>query len=293
MDADSQYLADCLDEPLVSITPDMVEKRHESICAEVASRNKRADGSAKCALVQGYHAANSALRILRTVWNLVEGTTPLPPNPISRLKRAWYPERRRDRIVRASQLPAFYRAICALENATQRDYLLLLLFTGLRRTEAASLTWADIDFDEGIIRLRATKTKSGRRLDLPMPDYVRELLTARRAIGVEEGDWVFAATSKSGHIAEPRAALDVIADKTGIRVSPHDLRRGFITAAESLDLSAYALKGLVNHSLGGSDVTGGYVIASAERLRAPMQRVTDRLKVLCQIDRPMQRAAAA
>ena len=39
----------------------------------------------------------------------------------------------------------FYRAVMELENPVARDYLLLLLFTGLRRTEAARLTWADVD----------------------------------------------------------------------------------------------------------------------------------------------------
>lgn len=42
-----------------------------------------------------------------------------------------------------------------------------------------------------------------------------------------------------------------------------------------------ALKALVNHSLSGGDVTEGYVQMRAERLRAPAQKVADRLKQLC------------
>ena len=49
--------------------------------------------------------------------------------------------------------------------------------------------------------------------------------------------------------------------------------------AESCDIPLYALKGLVNHSM-GNDVTAGYVIAGPERLREPMQKVTNRLKGL-------------
>ena len=46
------------------------------------------------------------------------------------------------------------------------------------------------------------------------------------------------------------------------------------------DISAIALKALVNHSL-GQDVTEGYIQITAERLREPAQRVTDKMKELC------------
>lgn len=56
-------------------------------------------------------------------------------------------------------------------------------------------------------------------------------------------------------------------------------RRTFVTAAESADISPLALSALVNHSL-GRDVTSGYVVMTAERLREPAQRVADHLKLL-------------
>ena len=59
--------------------------------------------------------------------------------------------------------------------------------------------------------------------------------------------------------------------------------RTFSAVAERCDISHCALKGLVNHSM-GSDVTAGYVMAGDERLRAPMQRVTDQLKELIGIE---------
>ena len=59
-----------------------------------------------------------------------------------------------------------------------------------------------------------------------------------------------------------------------------DLRRTFITVAEALDISPYAIKALVNHALGTS-VTDGYISMSVERLRGPAQQVADRLKLLC------------
>ena len=49
--------------------------------------------------------------------------------------------------------------------------------------EAAGLRWGDIDLAARLIRLPAAKMKSGRKLDLPMSDFVRDLLVARRAGG--------------------------------------------------------------------------------------------------------------
>jgi integrase len=269
-----RYLTPWLDRPLREITGDMVEARHRAIAAEVGSAG-RYDGTS---------TANGAMRALRVLWNFAAERNPnLPPNPVRRLKRQWYAEPKRERIIRPDELPRFFAAVSRLPNPTARDYLLLLLFTGLRRSEAACLRWDDIDLEHRVIRLRAATTKAGRKLDLPMSDFVYDLLVARRALG-REGPFVFPADSRSGHISEPAFPLGEVAEATGIRVSAHDLRRTYITVAESADISPLAMKALVNHSL-GNDVTSGYVVMTAERLREPAQRVADRLKTLCEIHR--------
>ncbi len=141
-----------------------------------------------------------------------------------------------------------------------------MLFTGLRRREAAALRWDEIDLGARVIRLPAARTKAGRKLDLPMSSFVRDLLVARRALG-NDGGWVFGADSASGHIEEPSSTFEEVAkataianakaagveiddddapreliEKYGIVVSCHDLRRTFITVAESTDISPLALK---------------------------------------------------
>jgi integrase len=150
----------------------------------------------------------------------------------------------------------------------------------MRKEEAASLRWDDVDFAAKVIRVPATRTKTGTKLDLPMSDFVHALLVARRATGREK--YIFSADSKTGHLMEPRQSLDSIFKATGIEVTTHDLRRTFLTVAESCDISPLALKALVNHSIGGG-VTEGYIVMTNERLRAPAQRVADRLQELCGI----------
>jgi len=112
----------------------------------------------------GPHYANNALRLLRALYNFAgaayddaEGHPLIPVNPVAVLThtRAWYPKVRRRTVITRAQLPAWYKAVIALRDqlknskkpeegldpdaALVSDYLLLLLFTGLRRNEAASL----------------------------------------------------------------------------------------------------------------------------------------------------------
>jgi integrase len=87
-------------------------------------------------------------------------------------------------------------------------------------------------------------------------------------------NYVFPGAGIAGHIIEPRRQMTKVTELTDIQFTVHDLRRTFITIAESLDIPAYALKRLLNHKM-TSDVTAGYIITDVERLRKQMQLITD------------------
>jgi integrase len=269
-----RHLTDWLNKPLSFITRQQVEERHAAIAKEISASGKG----------KGETSANAAMRTLRLLWNFAaKADDTLPANPV-KLRGDWFAEKRRERIVEEDELPRFYQAVLALPNPVARDYLLFIMFTGLRRREAAMLKWDHVDFDKLVIRIPAENTKARRKLDLPMSDYVHELLVARRSVGKETSGFVFPSHGKkTGYIAEPKFPLDAVAAICGVQVSVHDLRRTFITIAEEAEISPMALKALVNHAL-GSDVTEGYVQMRVERLRLPAQKVADRLKALCKIE---------
>jgi len=260
------HLGDWLKFSLPTITGDMVEKRYHEL-----------------AKAKGPATANLCLRIFRAVYNYAAGRDhALPPNPTRLLRRQWKKVQRRTRRVGADRMAEFYSAVMELPNVIQRDYLRLMLFTGLRRTAAASLTWDQIDFTEKVIRIPWKRTKHKRDVfKLPMTDFVCDLLLGMGTRS--EGGFVFPANSASGCIAEPKHPCELIERATGIKISAHDLRRDFITAAENTDMSAFALKALVDHTLPGetNDVSGGYMDMTLARLREPAQRVCDLLKLWC------------
>jgi integrase len=276
-----KWLGNWLDRPLRDITPQMVEKRHREIKEEVAKRNHRVTGFSSD---PGAAAANGVMRALRKIWNDALHEVPeLPANPVAILKerKLWYPVPERERYVTGDQLPKFYKAVTELSSQTMRDYILLVLFTGLRREEAAGLRWADIDFAQRFIRVPSWRTKNRRVLNLPMADYVNNLLIARRALGYENA-YVFPGNSASGHLQEPKKAMQDVGKASGVNVSVHDLRRTFITVAARCSIPPMVLQGLVNHST-GRGITAGYARLSDADLVEPMQIVTDRIKALCGI----------
>ena len=305
-----RHLDGWLDRPLRQITPAMVEERHKAIAAKIAEQHRQAaaeharrhlaraeraelyapeaaarhrarwEAATNRQIYTGAATANRVMKTFGSLWTFMaeRADADFPRNPVGILQRQWYRVERRTRHLTDADFAAFYRGVLALPSAVGRDYVTLLLFTGLRRREASFLTWGEVDLPNRVIRLPAERTKPRRALNLPMSDVVHGMLAARRALG--KTDFVFPGTGKSGHIiAEPRF-LEQIDAATGIYVSCHDLRRSFATVAQNL-VNAFELAALINHVVPG--VTADYVQLSVEKLRTPVQKVADRLKELCGI----------
>ncbi len=281
------YLADWLDRPATEITRDMVKHRHQDIATGKRQRQvfkKGADTKKKIADPKRREgAADNCFRTLRAVLNYAfedeEGGT-LYANPVtilsSRKRKAWFKVDRRRTLIKNSDLPAWSKAVEALDNLITRDFLLFLLHTGLRRNEAAGLRWDQVDFQEGCFTI--PDTKNGEPHTLPLSDYLINLLMKRKAEAWSDNPYVFPSTGKAGYLQEPKRAIDAVTVTTGITFACHDLRRTFATIAESLDLSVYTVKALLNHKQQLGDVTGGYIVLNVDRLRDPMQKITDAIQ---------------
>ncbi|PTQ87057.1 tyrosine-type recombinase/integrase [Agitococcus lubricus] len=269
----NNHLSDWKNKPLKDIDRDMVAIRHKKI-------------------IEGGEAiaANNVMRCLRALFNFAHGQYEdehgkpfFTDNPVTRIShtRAWAPETRRKTILRASELPLWIQAVEALrasdENhidaspSTVADYLEFCLFSGLRRDDVLSLKWEQIELDTALMHPVIHK-KQSEVITLPLSDYLVVILKKRAQIRVNE--YVFAGRGGQGRFDEPKRQIAKVVKISGIQFSSHDLRRTFISVAESLDISTYAIKRLCTHSLGG-DVTAGYIQMDVERLRAPMQKITD------------------
>jgi len=143
--------------------------------------------------------------------------------------------------------------------------------TGLRREEALGLKWERVDITGRTLTI--IDPKNHQNHTLPLSDYMLDMLTRRQTVTASE--YVFA-DNQGRCISNFRYAQASVQKASGVAFCIHDLRRTFATVAESIDIPAYALKRLLNHA-NGADVTAGYIVANVERLRNPMQRITDYL----------------
>jgi integrase len=151
-----------------------------------------------------------------------------------------------------------------------RDFLVFLLLTGLRKTEAQTLRWSDVDL-HGKMFTVSVRTKNHEAHALPLSDYLYSML-ARRHADPQRTAYVFA--GETGPLGEPKKQIAKVVAASGVQFSSHTLRRTFASIAESLDIPYLALKRLLNHK--AQDVTGKHcTVIGVERLRDPMQRITD------------------
>lgn len=102
---------------------------------------------------------------------------------------------------------------------------------------------------------------------LPLSDFLIEMLEDRSKS--PKSEYVFPG-EHGGRQSDPRPQVLEVTENSGVTFVPHDLRRTFATVAESRDLSWKTVKALLNHKM-EDDVTAGYVVSEAERLRAAMQ----------------------
>ena len=261
---------------------------------------------------KGEAQANLAMRVLRSLYNYASIDTEgadaaVIDNPVKRIsqEKAWNRVSRRQTVIQKHQLKDWFVAVDKLKkkdgDSLMRDYLVVLMLTGLRRNEAAKLRWADIDFKAETLRIPAEIAKNHEEHRLPLSDYLTELLQARfnrRDLG---DIYVFPGDGATGHLIESKTSIgamikllheqqktrDPDADIRDVKFSPHDLRRTFITVAEGLQISPYSLKKLLNHK-NESDVTSGYIITSVEQLRESMQQITDYILIEAGLRKPKE-----
>jgi len=258
----NHHFAEWKDRPLSTLTKAMIEKKHTEI-------GESSSGKAQ---------ANLSMRLLRAIFNFAmgkyedgSGRPVLADNPVKRLShtKAWYRVERRQGYISPDALPKWFEAVNALGSEIIRDYLIFILFTGLRRQEAAGLRWQDVNLQNKTFTVRDTKNHEDHIL--PLTDYLMEMMLRKR----KETDslFVFPGEGKTGKIVEPKRQIAQVIKSSGVSFMLHDLRRSFASYA-SMIVPAYTLKKLMNHK-DGSDVTMGYVVSGVEDLRRPMQDVTD------------------
>ncbi len=165
---------------------------------------------------------------------------------------------RRKTYIKKQEFSDWFDAVEAL-GTVEREFLLFVLMTGARKSEALRLAWGAVDLRTGTFSL--TDTKNGEDVTLPIPFYLQPMLKKRKGKGrvFPVGD-------------DAKACLRKVREASGVQFTLHDLRRSLATTAEDLDISGLTVKRLLNHST-DADVTAGYQVPNLERLRLVSDRI--------------------
>lgn len=199
------YLSDWNNRKLSAIKHEEVDRLHKKI--------GRSNGQV---------TANIVLKLLHVMFNkaINEWRIWKGENPAHGIAK--FPEQSRDRFLQSDELPRFFQAVAKEENETIRDYVLISLLTGARRSNVLAMRWQDISFDRHEWRIEETKNGTPQTVALS-PEAI-EILQNRKPSN--DAVFVFPGSGKACHLMEPKKGWKRILERAGIdNLRIHDLRR--------------------------------------------------------------------
>jgi len=248
----NKFLPHWFKRKLSSITKQEVQNLHEKIRAE-----------------NGLYQANRLLERIKAIYNkaLEWGWNGI--NPAQGVKK--YKEKSRERFLHPDEFPRFFESLEAEPNDIVRDYILVSLLTGVRKSNVLAMRWEDINFErqEWLI----PETKNGEPLRIPLISKVIDVLKSRlQKYG--QAEWVFESTGKTGHLIEPKSGWKRILERAGIKdLRLHDLRR----TVGSWQAATGANSFIIGSTLGHKDQksTAVYARLNIDPIRLSLEKATE------------------
>lgn len=187
-------------------------------------------------------------------------------NPFEKLAAAGLMPARsepRERKLKDSDLPNWYSAVQKLPDA-QRDYLILLALTGLRRDECVNITTKDIDLFQRVLTI--PETKNGVRHTLPITPEMETIL--KRRIDCSAVDHELFSGVSAEHVSQ------MACRKGAPNFMVHDLRKLLATTGARIGVDDAHLKRILNHKAKRSDVLNAhYVRLGIEDIKKPLKEI--------------------
>lgn len=262
--------------PIASITEDDVRKRYR----EILTRGLRGKAGAPGQANQAFAVLRALLNFASRRYRRSDGSPIITHNPVSTLKDDWVQLKPRTSRVPDSKVGLVWAALERWRAETHNpeavasiDLMSFLFLTGCRLKEAASLTWDNVNLEEGWFHLPDPKNRNP--VWLPLSSQAVQLLQSRGK--VDGNPHVFASWSKAGHIIDPRDTRAKVSVVAGTKITNHDLRRTYITIGVAncgVDFTKIEL--LTNHIPNGSVTAKHYLETSRlQYLKPETQRISD------------------
>ena len=179
----------------------------------------------------------------------------------------------RKRYLQSNELYRLLEAIKQEANRTAAHAIALLLYTGVRRQEALSAQWVDIDLDKGVWLL--PKTKAGKSRHVVLNKSALNLLLSMKPNA--QSAFVFQGRKPNKPLCNPSKAFARILKYAGISdFRIHDLRHAYASLAISNGASLYEVQHLLGHA--SSQTTMRYAHLADDKLRQASANVSDAIE---------------
>lgn len=236
---------------LASITKQEIQHLHEK------TRDKN-----------GLYQANRLLERIRAMFNKGIEWGWQGQNPAVGVKK--FKEKARDRFVQTDELPRLFTALEDEESQIIKDYIMISLLTGARKSNVLAMQWEEISFERA--EWRIPETKNGEPVTVPLMTEAIAILQRRRL--ATNSEWIFPSEgSKSGHLADPKRAWHRVMQRAGIAdLRIHDIRR---TLGSYQAITGASLP-IIGKSLGhkSQQATAIYARLNLDPVRQSVERAT-------------------
>ena len=233
------------------------------------------DWSARFATTISPTAYNHTISVLRHVFEVAVEVGARYDNPCS-LKRV--PERPKQlHLPESKKFSEFVECIKNAGGGFSRhcaDLVRFLAYGGFRKSEAANVTWADVDFQKGEITVRGDKdtgTKNSEVRRVPMISDMRVLLAGLKA----ESQSSPPQQTPVMQVKECQKAMNRAAEQIGMaRITHHDLRHLFATRCIESAVDIPTVSRWLGHKDGGALAMRVYGHLRDQHSTSMAQRVT-------------------
>lgn len=218
----------------------------------------------------GKIVANRVVELLRAVFNRCSRLRLISlSNPAEGIEP--YKEVSRDRFLKPSEIPNFFKALES-ESQDNRDFFLLALLTGARKSNVLTMQWGDLDIKTGSWRVPGELSKNGQPMVIPLTNPALEILKAR--LQTQSIGFVFPGNGRLGHMTSPKRAWQRIVTKAGLSdIRPHDLRRSLGSWMVNTGASLAIVGGTLGHK--DSKSTEVYARLAIDPIKDAMAKAQD------------------
>lgn len=172
-------------------------------------------------------------------------------NPAARIGELWNPQAIRKRWLDHDELPLFLRALAQEPERLHRRALLLLVLTGVRKSELLEAPSTELRDGKWIIP--GERTKNGEEHPITLAPWTARLIQTNE-------DWVIASPKIASQpmcsgwpkiIERVRARMEEIGERQVEHFTPHDLRRTMRSHIEDHGIDEALAERMINHKITG------------------------------------------